>query len=873
LTEWMETYSEAWTTRDVEPVPEANFLRSLPDNAFIVILGEPGSGKSWLAANMARTLSGAFLDSGWLERREPMPHAPVFARFRALKASRPGENVSAWDVIEDWSAEFSHPIRPPLPAQHRPVFILDGLDELRIDARASLARSLHDLPGTTILTCRTAVWESELRDKFTPAPTVYRLLGLNDQEQRRFLESRPLPDGTSTSALLQRVRSNPSLRALAGNPLLLGLIAEEGANLPANRAELYASTIRKRWRELEEKRLIDSERTLKPNELLRLEPIRDRFLAKLAEGLVQVSGSDTHKANIRTVFTWLDLNRVAETLGLPEERLNLLVDALLTTGLLTREGETGYAFIHPTFQEHALARAWLFPDGDEQNVSLQSLERRMTEVIQDHWLQVEFEETLALALSMAVYKGVNPLEPIRRLVEQRRISKKTMWIRGRSALRVVLHVLARSSIELKDEFVDFISNKLKTKLQRFIIANDENIPTQVLLNIARDKSAEVRERILKNPNFPEEALIEFINDEDSFVESAAISKINDKKLQTEVGMIEFSTSKNSLIRSEIGRSEHTPPEILVKLVKDDILNVRRSIAGNENATEEILLQIINDEDVHTRQFIASNLSATEAVLSFLSADESSMVRSSVARNPNITQAMMVRFSQDQDAHVRNCLSTNSNIPESILLELFQNKDPIIYNWASINPNISEFIMFQIVQNGSSFARRNIAENSNATESILFHLLQDEDERVRRYVAKNINSAESILIKLSRDEDASVRSGVAENPNSTAIILSELSRDEYASVRSIVAGNQNTPGLILLKLTKDRHLNVRDSVAWNPNAVLEDLLWNPQVMIDFSQDSFKEGLWQKVSNRISTFLSQTAKPSLLNWISQMTGRLR
>ena len=75
LTEWMETFSEAWTTRDIEPIPEANFLRSLNDNAFIVILGEPGSGKSWLAANMARNLAQAFLETAWLERHESN-HAP-----------------------------------------------------------------------------------------------------------------------------------------------------------------------------------------------------------------------------------------------------------------------------------------------------------------------------------------------------------------------------------------------------------------------------------------------------------------------------------------------------------------------------------------------------------------------------------------------------------------------------------------------------------------------------------------------------------------------------------------------------------------------------------------------------------------------------
>jgi NACHT domain len=788
LTEWMETYSEAWTTRDVEPVPEANFLRSLSDNAFIVILGEPGSGKSWLAANMARTLSGAFLDSGWLER-QPMPHAPVFARFRALKASRPGENVSAWDVIEDWSAEFSHPIRPPLPAQHRPVFILDGLDELRIDARASLARSLHDLPGTTILTCRTAVWESELRDKFTPAPTVYRLLGLNDQEQRRFLESRPLPDGTSASALLQRVRSNPSLRALAGNPLLLGLIAEEGANLPANRAELYASTIRKRWRELEEKRLIDSERTLKPNELLRLEPIRDRFLAKLAEGLVQAS-DDTPKANIRTVFTWLDLNRVAETLGLPEERLNLLVDALLTTGLLTREGETGYAFIHPTFQEHALARAWLFPDGDEQNVSLQSLERRMTEVIQDHWLQVEFEETLALALSMAVYKGVNPLEPIRGLVEQTRVSIDEMWERKRSALRTALHILTRSTIETETALVNYLTLNIKGGLRRFAVASDENTPTSILLNIVKEDGLAIissREKL----NKPADDLASTIE------KLLYLSSINLKDI-------------DSLdILNQVAKNPNSGEFILDKLMKLDDSGLNVNIAGNPNTSIKILDQLLKVSSKEIRENISKNRNATESMLfglfNFVSSENSLIYN--LATNPNSTEIILLELIKHDRSWKIDSIKRHPNATENVLLELSKNIDSRsdktldvkikLENSSDIskedeltddqeavmNPNTSPEKLFELVKCNDFTMNNWIASHKMANEAVLLWFFENDDSYSRslRYNASmHPNATKTVLTRAVNSDDKILRITGATNPNMILESLSNLPSESQES---------------------------------------------------------------------------------------------
>ncbi len=748
LTEWMETFSEAWTTRDVEPVPEANFLRALSDNAFVVILGEPGSGKSWLAANMARTLARAFLDPGWLERREAMPRAPIFARFRALKASRPGEGVSAWDVIEDWSAEFGHPITPRVPPHHRPVFILDGLDELRIDARASLARSLHDLPGAKILTCRTAVWETELRAAFTqpnrPAPAVYRLLGLNDQEQRRFLESRALPDGTTASALLQRVRANPSLRALAGNPLLLGLIAEEGASLPANRAELYASTICKRWRELEaSKPLVEARRTLTPIERDELETTGNAFLAALAARLAEPApSSDTGKASLRTVFTRDDLNAVARAQQLPKAELNLLLDALLTAGLLTREGETGYAFIHPTFQEHALARAWLFPDGDERNVSVQTLEQRFTKAVQDNQSEVEFEETLALALSVAVHKRVSSLKLIQVMLEKKRSILPT-W--------KLVSLIRRSGIPLEEHLVDYL------------ISYD---PVDMPKTLARWASGDA-------------VLVRFMQD------FGLKQLIAQNELASEALLIELARDKDSDIRTLVARNPGISKKIMSILTKDN-WHVRRSLASNRNLDEVILKQLAKDENSDVRRMIAENSMTENAILVQILQDKDWNARIGVAQNLRASMSILSQTAKDVSKYVRELTAENPNIDENLLIELSNDDE-----WC---------------------VRAGVARNETINEKLLFKLASDDDKRVRRVVAWNINTTYKILLELTNDPDYLVRTRVASNGKSDKLILLKLINDSVSLVRNAVAENDKASLEMLTKLKEDEDELVRETAS-------------------------------------------------------------
>ncbi|MDX3387493.1 NACHT domain-containing protein [Streptomyces niveiscabiei] len=178
--------------RPLEPLREA--FRHFPSGR-LVVLGEPGSGKTVLAVEFVRDTLAArrtdepvpvlFALADWDPRSTGLRHwleERLAAEYRALATVRE-ERTLARELLD---AGLILPV-------------LDGFDELPGPVRAQALRCLNrelDERLPVLLTCRTAEWEQVTRDDVLTAAAVVRLRPLSYAAARTYLESAARPDAT-----------------------------------------------------------------------------------------------------------------------------------------------------------------------------------------------------------------------------------------------------------------------------------------------------------------------------------------------------------------------------------------------------------------------------------------------------------------------------------------------------------------------------------------------------------------------------------------------------------------------------------------------------------------------------------------------------
>jgi formylglycine-generating enzyme required for sulfatase activity len=365
----IEEEAEAIGQRLSEPQP---VLEMLQENDGLIVLGDPGSGKTTFLKYVALSLAtGVGGDSLGLE-----PRLPVLAPLSAYAAAIKEEDVPLTDFIAGY---YQHrgvelPLEGIIGAaleRGKAVVLLDGLDEVRDPRQRNLVVSrvtdfytFHRSAGNKLILSSRVVGYREVRPA-AEGLAECTLVDFGDEEIEAFVErwttalEKAASGGTAISAdqaavekeeLLQAIGRSAAVKRLAANPLLLTILAlmkRQGIVLPDRRVELYQSyveTLLKHWnlaRSLDGR----SGRDLDVVETTRILAPLALWMQETAPGRGLVSEHDLCR-KLEEIFAARD---VADAEGTARRFLD---DLRSHAGLLLDRGGRRYGFIHLSFLEY-----------------------------------------------------------------------------------------------------------------------------------------------------------------------------------------------------------------------------------------------------------------------------------------------------------------------------------------------------------------------------------------------------------------------------------------------------------------------------------------------------------------------------------------
>ena len=435
----------------------------------LVVLGDPGSGKSTFVHHLCISLAAYGLEQNesWLERIPGWPKEdsnliplPVilrdFARLCSSK-NRHADPCHLWDFIcsrlTSQNLDFVTDALHHALEKGNVVLLLDGLDEVpdksqRQFTRDSIIAFLNRYPGCRmIVTCRVLSYQDptwHLKDfpSFELAPFDNQMIDHFIQAWYMELSRLNVVKSEESEALANRLKEavrRPDLWKLASNPLLLtvmSLVHTHKQRLPDARSLLYEESVDIllwRWEQLK------TGATDEPYGLTQLLREQNRSELDLKKVLWQLAfsaheKSDGHDGKKLADIGELELQNALTRLHETQSRdwaFRIINTIKMRAGLLIEREQGVYTFPHRTFQEY-LAGAHLS--------TLNKFARQCCKLSESGAF---FREVILLAVGRLVYlsgDSEKPLALVAELCPENLENKPLAWQKAWLAGQVILEI-------------------------------------------------------------------------------------------------------------------------------------------------------------------------------------------------------------------------------------------------------------------------------------------------------------------------------------------------------------------------------------------------------------------------------------------------
>lgn len=316
-----------------KPKERVDALKALKQYARLMILGNPGTGKTTFLRRLAYLCAMGDSDAGL---------APAYLELRKLGLGT--ESLIAM-LRDQWGADPG-----PVLEAGRALLLLDGLDEVPHSRFPELKKELDGLLKRAahcrvLITCRVNAREYQIRDG-----ALVEIADFDEGQIRSFVtrwfEARRLPE--MGAACTEAILTHKPVRELAERPLLLTmmcLLHESGFSLRQSRADLYGEALDlmlRKW---------DKDRHIKRDEAYsNLDPSsKKRLLGKIARSRFErneyLFTKPTLEEDIRRFFP----------IGPRIDSGAVLRAIEVHHGLMVERAQGWYSFSHLTFQEYFTA--------------------------------------------------------------------------------------------------------------------------------------------------------------------------------------------------------------------------------------------------------------------------------------------------------------------------------------------------------------------------------------------------------------------------------------------------------------------------------------------------------------------------------------
>ncbi len=356
-----------------EPRPALELLR---ENDGLIILGDPGAGKTTFLKYLALRLAIGEGEALGLGKRLPVL-LPLSAYANVLAERDVPLNRFIDEYYQDRGVDL--PLGPMLDealAQGGALLLLDGLDEVReLSQRHLVVERVVDFftfqrqkGNKCILTsrivgyrevrpiaeglaeCTLVDFEEEEIEQF-----VGKWTGALERAARGETQVAEYEAEREREELLTAMRRNPGVRQLASNPLLLTILAlmkRQGVTLPERRVELYEQYVRTLLKNWNLARGLDRppSRDLDVVETVRVLAPLALWMHETSPGVGLVKREEMRR-RLEQIYAGREM---PDPEGAARQ---LLEDVHDYAGLLLERGPGEYGFIHLTFQEYLAAVA------------------------------------------------------------------------------------------------------------------------------------------------------------------------------------------------------------------------------------------------------------------------------------------------------------------------------------------------------------------------------------------------------------------------------------------------------------------------------------------------------------------------------------
>ncbi|MBP1467998.1 SUMF1/EgtB/PvdO family nonheme iron enzyme [Candidatus Chloroploca sp. M-50] len=417
---------------------------ALADQPRLVVLGDPGSGKSTFVRHLAWALARRGLDQadpatalpGWDAIPPVLPLLLPLRRLAGALAKRATTAQTVMTLLRATLAGYGvaqpNDLLTDALVRGAVILLLDGLDEVlleRTDKAADRTTTLQAVQAFAerypkvrlVVTCRTRAFTKELQALL--GWPVATLAPLTLGQVRAFVPAwygelvahghlaQAQAEGLSAE-LIATIAASPRLRAMAASPLLVTLMALllfRRGTLPRDRPTLYEQILELllgEWDKVHDGQNLADALGRPDWTTARLRPLLDRLSYDAhAAGSSEDGRGRLGKSQIRdALIEFFEAAKLPEPWGAAERCLDYIEHR---SGLVTPDGPTSYVFAHLTLQEHCAGRHMLL----SRDPVAQVLARRDD----DRWREPLF-------LGVGVVQATNPflVEKVLRVLVDRR---------------------------------------------------------------------------------------------------------------------------------------------------------------------------------------------------------------------------------------------------------------------------------------------------------------------------------------------------------------------------------------------------------------------------------------------------------------------